>query len=43
MILTQEQQRAVEEYDTGPWAVEEMDLLADEAEEMIARKELDGH
>ena len=69
MILTQEQQRAVEdgepvaltidgtecvlvrrdvylrlepEDDTGPWTIEEMDLLADEAEGMIARRESDG-
>lgn len=31
------------ENDTGPWTVEEMDLLADEAEEMISRKESHGH
>jgi hypothetical protein len=27
------------EYDTGPWTVEEMNLLADEAEEIISRRE----
>ena len=27
------------EFDTGPWSVEEMNLLADEAEEMISRGE----
>ena len=27
------------EYDSGSWTVEEMNLLADEAEEMISRKE----
>ena len=30
------------EIDTGPWTVEEMDLLADEAEGMIARGESHG-
>jgi hypothetical protein len=29
------------DYDTGSWTVEEMNLLADEAEEMISRRE--GH
>ena len=27
------------DYDTGPWTAEEMNLLADEAEEMISRRE----
>jgi hypothetical protein len=27
------------EYETGPWTIEEMNLLADEAEEIISRKE----
>ena len=27
------------EFDTGPWSVEEMNLLADEAEELISRGE----
>lgn len=27
------------DYDTGPWTTEEMNLLADEAEEMISRRE----
>jgi hypothetical protein len=27
------------DYDPGPWTVEEMNLLADEAEEMISRRE----
>jgi hypothetical protein len=27
--------------DTGPWTVEEMNLLADEAEELIAQTEAD--
>ena len=26
-------------YDTGPWTIDEMNLLADEAEEMISRSE----
>ena len=30
------------EDDTGPWTLEEMNLLADEAEETIARGESDG-
>ena len=30
------------EHDTGPWTVEEMGLLADEAEEMISRGESHG-
>ena len=29
------------DYDTGPWTVEEMNLLADEAAEMISQRE--GH
>ena len=31
------------EVDTAPWANEEMDLLADEAEEMISRMERHEH
>jgi hypothetical protein len=31
------------EYDTGPWTVEEMNLLADEAEELISRRESHEH
>ena len=31
------------DYDTGPWTVEEMNLLADEAEEMISRGESHEH
>ncbi len=27
------------DYETGPWTVEEMNLLADEANEMILRRE----
>ena len=27
------------DFDTGPWTVEEMNLLADEAEEMISKRE----
>ncbi len=27
------------DYETGPWTVEEMNLLADEADEMISRRE----
>ena len=30
------------EHDTGPWTVEEVDLLADEAEEMIYQGESRG-
>ena len=29
--------------ETGPWTVEEMNLLADEAEEMISRRESHAH
>jgi hypothetical protein len=29
----------VEDYETTPWTVEEMNLLADEAEEMISQRE----
>ena len=29
--------------ETGPWTVEEMNLLADEAEEMISRNESHEH
>ena len=35
--------RADPDHDTGPWTVEEMDLLADEAEEMISQRESHGH
>ena len=31
--------RLTPEFDTGPWTVEEMNLLADEAEEMISQGE----
>jgi hypothetical protein len=31
------------DYDSGPWTVEEMNLLADEAEELISRREANGH
>ena len=31
------------DYETGPWTIEEMNLLADEAHEMISRKESDEH
>ena len=31
------------DYDTGPWTTEEMNLLADEAEEMISRRESHAH
>jgi hypothetical protein len=31
------------DFDTGPWTVEEMNLLADEADELIFRKESDAH
>ena len=34
---------AEESLDTGPWSIEEMDLLADEAEEMISRRESHAH
>jgi hypothetical protein len=27
------------DYDTGPWTVEEMNLLADEADEIISQRE----
>lgn len=27
------------DFDTGPWTADEMNLLADEAEEMISRRE----
>jgi len=30
-------------YRSGPWTVEEMDLLADEAEEMISQRESHEH
>ena len=29
------------DFETGPWTIEEMDLLADEAEELISQRE--GH
>ena len=31
------------DYDTGPWTTDEMNLLADEAEEMISRSESHEH
>lgn len=31
------------DYDTGPWTVEEMNLLAEEAEEIISGRESDEH
>jgi hypothetical protein len=31
------------DYDTGSWTVEEMNLLADEAEEMISQREAHEH
>jgi hypothetical protein len=31
------------DYDSGPWTIEEMDLLADEAEEMICQRESHAH
>ena len=31
------------DYDSGPWTTEEMNLLADEAEEMISRGEAHEH
>ena len=31
------------DYETGPWTVEEMNLLADEAEAMISRTESHEH
>lgn len=31
------------DYDTGPWTVEELNLLADEAEELISRRESHEH
>jgi hypothetical protein len=31
------------DYDTEPWSVEEMNLLTDEAEEMISRSESHEH
>lgn len=31
------------DYESGPWLVEEMNLLADEAEEMISRSEAHEH
>ena len=30
------------DYDTGPWTTDEMNLLADEAEEIISRSESHG-
>jgi hypothetical protein len=30
------------DYDTGPWTVEEMNSLADEADELISRREANG-
>jgi hypothetical protein len=31
------------DYDMGPWTTDEMNLLADEAEEMISRSESHDH
>jgi hypothetical protein len=31
------------DYDAGPWTVEEMNMLADEANEIIARQESHEH
>ncbi len=31
------------DYETGPWTVEEMNLLADEADEMISQRESHEH
>ena len=31
------------DYETGPWTPEEMNLLADEAEEMVSRSESHEH
>jgi len=31
------------DYETGPWTVEEMNLLADEADELISRRESHDH
>ena len=31
------------EFDAGPWTVEEMNLLADEADELISRRESHDH
>jgi hypothetical protein len=31
------------DYETGPWTVEEMNALADEADEIIARRESNDH
>jgi hypothetical protein len=35
--------RLAPDYDSGPWTTEEMNLLADEAEEMISRRESHAH
>jgi hypothetical protein len=40
MILNQEQQPDDE---AGPWTVEEMNLLADDAEEMTSRRQSQEH
>jgi len=31
------------DYDAGPWTTDEMNLLSDEAEEMISRRESHEH
>lgn len=31
------------DFETSPWTVEEMNLLSDEAEEIISRGEVHGH
>ena len=31
------------DYETGPWTVEEINALADEADEIIARRESNDH
>ena len=31
------------DFDTGPWTIDEMNLLADEAEEMISQRESHEH
>jgi hypothetical protein len=35
--------RMVPDYETGAWTVEEMNLLADEADEIISRREPHEH
>jgi hypothetical protein len=36
---TDEKQNAKSDYDTGPWTIEEIDMLADEADDIISRGE----